>query len=129
MLLSSRFGEALRRVQDDLNFKNFYAFNPEFDGMKALKCSKSNPSDLCGNHNSCNNGCNDSCKTDSCQKPDSCNQHDKCDKHDSCHSNDKCEEYHKCDKCNHFDKCNHCGRCTSKCSRCNMPAGNCCCRN
>ena len=26
-----RFGEALRRVQDDLNFKNFYAFNPEFD--------------------------------------------------------------------------------------------------
>ena len=26
-----RFGEALRRVQDDLNFKNFYAFNPGFD--------------------------------------------------------------------------------------------------
>ena len=26
-----RFGEALRRVQDDLNFKNFYAFNPAFD--------------------------------------------------------------------------------------------------
>lgn len=26
-----RFGEALRRVQDDLNAKNFYAFNPEFD--------------------------------------------------------------------------------------------------
>ncbi len=26
-----RFGEALRRVQDDLNFKNFYAFNPEYD--------------------------------------------------------------------------------------------------
>lgn len=26
-----RFGEALRRVQDDLNFKNFYAFNPQFD--------------------------------------------------------------------------------------------------
>ena len=31
-----RFGEALRRVQDDLNFKNFYAFNPGFD--KPSKC-------------------------------------------------------------------------------------------
>ena len=26
-----RFGEALRSVQDDLDFKNFYAFNPSFD--------------------------------------------------------------------------------------------------
>lgn len=26
-----RFGEALRLVQDDLDSKNFYAFNPEFD--------------------------------------------------------------------------------------------------
>ena len=26
-----RFGEALRLVQDDLNFKNFYAFNPSID--------------------------------------------------------------------------------------------------
>ena len=26
-----RFGEALRLVQDDLNSKNFYAINPEFD--------------------------------------------------------------------------------------------------
>lgn len=26
-----RFGEALRIVQDDLDSKNFYAFNPEFD--------------------------------------------------------------------------------------------------
>lgn len=26
-----RFGEALRNVQDELNSKNFYAFNPEFD--------------------------------------------------------------------------------------------------
>lgn len=26
-----RFGEALRYVQDELNFKNFYAFNPEID--------------------------------------------------------------------------------------------------
>ncbi len=31
-----RFGEALRRVQDDLNFKNFYAMNPGFD----MKCEK-----------------------------------------------------------------------------------------
>ncbi len=32
-----RFGEALRRVQDDLNFKNFYAFNPEFDMPRCKK--------------------------------------------------------------------------------------------
>ena len=26
-----RFGEALRILQDNLDFKNFYAFNPDFD--------------------------------------------------------------------------------------------------
>ena len=26
-----RFGESLRLVQDSLNSKNFYAFNPDFD--------------------------------------------------------------------------------------------------
>lgn len=31
LLQSSRFGEALRSVQDELNSKNFYAFNPSFD--------------------------------------------------------------------------------------------------
>ncbi len=29
-----RFGEALRHVQENLNSKNFYAFNPEFDRTK-----------------------------------------------------------------------------------------------
>lgn len=29
-----RFGESLRIVQDHLNSKNFYAFNPEMDGCK-----------------------------------------------------------------------------------------------
>ncbi len=29
-----RFGEALRIVQDKLDAKNFYAFNPEFDRCK-----------------------------------------------------------------------------------------------
>lgn len=29
-----RFGEGLRLIQDDLNSKNFYAFNPEFDIRK-----------------------------------------------------------------------------------------------
>ena len=29
-----RFGEALRNVQDNLNSKNFYAFNPEFDRVR-----------------------------------------------------------------------------------------------
>lgn len=38
-----RFGEALRRVQDDLNFKNFYAFNPEFD----IKTAPGKPSCDC----------------------------------------------------------------------------------
>lgn len=32
-----RFGETLRSVQEELDFKNFYAFNPSFD-MPA-KCS------------------------------------------------------------------------------------------
>lgn len=31
LLQSSRFGEALRAVQDDLDAKNFYAFNASFD--------------------------------------------------------------------------------------------------
>lgn len=26
-----RFGEGLRLIQDDLNKKNFYAYNPDFD--------------------------------------------------------------------------------------------------
>ncbi len=26
-----RFGECLRLIQDDLDYKNFYAYNPEFD--------------------------------------------------------------------------------------------------
>ena len=30
-----RFGEALRIVQDKLDSKNFYAFNPEFDKCKS----------------------------------------------------------------------------------------------
>lgn len=29
-----RFGESLRIVQDNLNSKNFYAFNPTFDNKK-----------------------------------------------------------------------------------------------
>ena len=30
-----RFGEGLRRVTDELNSKNFYAFNPSFDNAKS----------------------------------------------------------------------------------------------
>ena len=29
-----RFGEALREVQDNLDYKNFYGYNPEFDKKK-----------------------------------------------------------------------------------------------
>ena len=34
LLQSSRFGEVLRSVQENLDSKNFYAFNPEFDQCK-----------------------------------------------------------------------------------------------
>lgn len=30
-LQSSRFGEALRMIQEDMDCKNFYAINPSFD--------------------------------------------------------------------------------------------------
>ena len=40
-LQSSRFGEALTSVQDSLDRKNFYAFNPAFDtNGGACGCSK-----------------------------------------------------------------------------------------
>ena len=32
-----RFGETLRTVQDNLNAKNYYAFNPEFDKTTKFK--------------------------------------------------------------------------------------------
>ncbi len=38
-----RFGEALRHVQENLNYKNFYAFNPAFD-MKKNSNRRSNGS-------------------------------------------------------------------------------------
>ena len=36
-----RFGESLRIVQDNLNSKNFYAFNPEFDKNPNCGCKRS----------------------------------------------------------------------------------------
>lgn len=39
LLQSSRFGEALRILQDELDSKNFYAYNPSFD--KPVKCQPS----------------------------------------------------------------------------------------
>jgi spore coat protein JC len=33
-----RFGEGLRRVQEHLDSKNFYAFNPAFDQSKNCDC-------------------------------------------------------------------------------------------
>ena len=36
-----RFGEALRSVQDDLESRNFYAFNPSFDApVSCPQCGK-----------------------------------------------------------------------------------------
>ena len=41
LLQSSRFGEALRVVQENLDAKNFYIMNPEFDtGIKGKCCEK-----------------------------------------------------------------------------------------
>lgn len=38
LLQSSRFGEALRTVQEQLEAKNFYAFNPSFDAPCQASC-------------------------------------------------------------------------------------------
>ena len=40
LLQSSRFGEALRTVQEDLDSRNFYAFNPSFDKPCMAECPK-----------------------------------------------------------------------------------------
>ncbi len=45
LLQSSRFGEALRSVQEQLDAKNFYAFNPSFDCPCEASCQK------CGQQN------------------------------------------------------------------------------
>lgn len=39
LLQSSRFGEALRSVQEQLDAKNFYAFNPSFDNPCKANCN------------------------------------------------------------------------------------------
>lgn len=41
LLQSSRFGEALRSVQENLDAKNFYAFNPAFDNPCKASCKNS----------------------------------------------------------------------------------------
>ena len=38
LLQSSRFGEVLRSVQEDLDSRNFYAFNPSFDMPCQASC-------------------------------------------------------------------------------------------
>lgn len=40
LLQSSRFGEMLRIAQEQLDSKNFYAFNPSFDGVPAKPQTK-----------------------------------------------------------------------------------------
>lgn len=40
LLQSSRFGEGLRLVQESLDSRNFYAFNPEFDVPQGGCCNK-----------------------------------------------------------------------------------------
>ena len=38
LLQSSRFGEVLRSVQENLDSRNFYAFNPSFDMPCKASC-------------------------------------------------------------------------------------------
>jgi spore coat protein JC len=38
LLSSARFGEALRSLQEQLDAKNFYAFNPSFDAPTKCEC-------------------------------------------------------------------------------------------
>ncbi len=38
LLDTSRFGEALRSLQEQLDAKNFYAFNPSFDAPTKCEC-------------------------------------------------------------------------------------------
>lgn len=38
LLQSSRFGEGLRLVQEKLDYRNFYAFNPSFDKPTGPNC-------------------------------------------------------------------------------------------
>lgn len=40
LLQSSRFGEALQSIQEQLDAKNFYAFNPSFDAPCSASCEK-----------------------------------------------------------------------------------------
>lgn len=41
LLQSSRFGETLNRVKEELDSKNFYAFNPSFDApVSCPPCGK-----------------------------------------------------------------------------------------
>lgn len=42
-----RFGEALRIVQDELDFNNFYAFNPSFDHSCMDCCMNNNRNNNC----------------------------------------------------------------------------------
>jgi len=44
LLVSSRFGEALRITQEHLDSRNFYAFNPEFDAPVFCQAAPPAPS-------------------------------------------------------------------------------------
>lgn len=41
LLQSSRFGEALQSIQEELDAKNFYAFTPGFDNPCTASCNSS----------------------------------------------------------------------------------------
>lgn len=54
LLQSSRFGEALRDVQDHLDSRNFYALNPAFDNPAKAGAEKvKGSSEDAGSHKAC----------------------------------------------------------------------------
>lgn len=89
-----RFGEALRRVQEHLDSKNFYAFNPAFEDASCQKPPSCTPGQTCQvpdcstkpavpEKNSCS-------MRPSCQRNDSCSMRPSCQRDDSCSMETRC---------------------------------------
>lgn len=78
-----RFGEALQSVQDQLNSKNFYAFNPSYDtAVTRWPCD-------CGSGENCEHA-------DSCQRGSSCQAPASCQRTNSCQSSGSREQNKPC---------------------------------
>lgn len=70
-----RFGEALRRVQDNLDSRNFYAFNPGFEDASCQKPPSCTPGQTC-QLPECGHTKPSSPKNDSCSMRPPCKKND-----------------------------------------------------